>query len=79
MENLIEPQIINVDWLDRWKVYHRLKELEIECSCKSNEPLKVSFQDSQAAIQIWSVAKQCTANRQELINWLHQCWTIKSY
>ena len=78
MENNDGSQIIEVDWLDRWQVYYRLKDLEIPCSCRSNQPLKASPNHPQAAIQIWSVTRQFTANRQELIDWLNQCWQIKS-
>lgn len=78
MNNSIEPQIISVNWLDRWQVYNRLKALEIECLCQTNQPLEVYPDNPQAIIQIWSVVKQLTAPRQELIDWLNQCWEIKS-
>ena len=78
MDNDGESQIIRVDWSDRWLVYYRLKDLEIECSCRSNHPLKAYPNHPQAAIQIWSVTRQFTANRQELIDWLNQCWEIQS-
>jgi hypothetical protein len=71
-------EIIQVKWLDRWQVYYRLRDLDVECFCQSNQPLKASVKHTQAAIQIWSVAKQFTANRQELIHWLDRCWQIKS-
>jgi hypothetical protein len=73
-----KPEIIQVKWLDRWQMYYRLRDLDVECFCQSNQPLKVSVKHTQAAIQIWSVAKQFTANRQELIDWLNRCWQIRS-
>jgi hypothetical protein len=76
MQNDTEPQILEIEWLERWQVYHRLKELEIECFCQSNQPLKVNPTHPQAVIQIWSVTKQFTATRLELIHWLNQCWQI---
>ncbi len=79
MENNDVSQVIEVDWLDRWQVYYRLKDLEIPCSCRSNQPLKASPNHTQAVIQLWSVTRQFTSNRQELIDWLNQCWQIKSY
>lgn len=71
-------QIVTVEWSERWQVYHRLKALEIECSCCINEPLQVAPNSPQEAIQIWSIVKQVTNNRQELVNWLHKCWQSKS-
>jgi hypothetical protein len=73
-----EPDVIQVKWLDRWQVYYRLQDLDVECFCQSNQPLKASVKHTQAAIQIWSVAKQFTANRHDLVNWLNRCWQIKS-
>ena len=78
MEQIDTPQVIKVEWSTRWQVYYRLKALEIECSCQSNQPLQVYPNNPQTAIQLWSVVKQCTAERQELIDWLNQCWQIKS-
>ena len=53
--------------------------LEIECSCQTNQPLRAAPSNPQTAIQLWSVIKQFTANRQELIDWLNQCWQLKSH
>lgn len=72
-------QDIQVSWLDRWQVYYRLKALEIECICQMNQPLKAYPDNPKNAIQLWSVVKQYTANRQELIDWLNQCWQIQYY
>ena len=78
MSNGNQPQVIQIDWSDRWQVYYRLQALEIECFCQANQPLQVYSNNPQAAIQTWSVVKQFTANRQELIDWLDRCWLIKS-
>ncbi len=72
-------QIVTVEWDERWQVYHRLKAIEVECSCRMNEPLKASPKSPQQAIQLWSIVKQVNSNRQDLVNWLNQCWKIKSY
>lgn len=72
-------QIVTVEWSERWQVYHRLKALEIDCSCRINEPLQVAPDSPQQAIQLWSIVKQVTSSRQDLVDWLHQCWRIKSY
>lgn len=79
MDKTNESQIVKVAWSERWQVYHRLKALDIKCFCQTNKPLQADFNNPQTAIQIWSVVKQCTANRQELIDWLNQCWHIKSH
>ncbi len=79
MDNSNQSQIIKVEWPDRWPVYYRLKALEIECSCQTNQPLRAAPSNPQTAIQLWSVVKQFTANRQDLIDWLNQCWQLKSH
>ena len=72
-------QIVTVEWDERWQVYHRLKAIEVECSCRINEPLQASPKSPQQAIQLWSIVKQVNSNRQDLVDWLNQCWKIKSY
>ena len=57
---------------------NRLQDLGIECYCRSSEPLKSYPNNPQAAIQIWSVAKNFTANCKELKDWLSRCWRIES-
>lgn len=37
---------------DRWKVYHRLRELSIDCQCSSFQPLKVNLQTPTEAVQL---------------------------
>ena len=72
-------QTVTVEWSERWQVYHRLKALEIECYCQMNKPLQAATNSPQEAIQLWSIVKQVTSSRQELVDWLDQCWRIKSY
>lgn len=67
-------KVVDVDWLARWQVFHRLQDLEIECYCQANQPLKANLDSPQNAIQIWSVTKQISAQRPELIAWLDKCW-----
>ncbi|MGK7894278.1 MAG: Asr1405/Asl0597 family protein [Xenococcus sp. (in: cyanobacteria)] len=71
-------QIVTIEWSRRWQVYHRLKALEIECYCRMNEPLKVIPNSPQQLIQLWSIVKEVTNTKQELVEWLNQCWQIKS-
>ena len=69
--------IISVKLTHKWDVYHRLKALEIDCQCKTNQPLLIELNTPQTAIQVWSVVKHLTAPRQELIDWLNRCWQSK--
>lgn len=62
---------------DRWQVYHRLKTLDIPCWCRSHQPLKVEVNSPQAAIQVWSVVRQISKPRQDLVQWLNHCWRIR--
>lgn len=76
-ERSLNHETITVESLERWEIYHRLQTLDISCQCKTNKPLQVKLDSVLAAIQLWSVAKQCTASRQELLRWLNQCWLIE--
>ncbi len=66
--------IVEISWVDRWQVYHRLQELDIPCDCESNQPLEVEISNPIAAIQLWSVIQQFTASRPHLIRNLENCW-----
>lgn len=65
---------VEINRVDRWQVYHRLQELEIPCSCETNQPLTVEVNSVTTAVQLWSVVRQLTAPRQDLIQNLKQCW-----
>lgn len=74
----LEPsQVVQVDWSDRWIVYHRLQELQIPCHCSTNQPLEVQLSSPTEVIQLWSVIKQYSSSRRELIQWLNTCWQAK--
>ncbi len=72
-----QHEIVTVQSSDRWQIYHRLQTLEIFCQCGTNKPLQVKVDDIHTAIQLWSVTKQFTASRKELVDWLNQCWNIQ--
>lgn len=72
-----EKYNIEVNWADRWQVYHRLRELDIPCWCETNQPLTVDISNVTAAIQSWSVVRQSTASRQELVSTLKKCWQTR--
>ncbi|MBR8828362.1 MAG: hypothetical protein DSM107014_10775 [Gomphosphaeria aponina SAG 52.96 = DSM 107014] len=67
---------VKIKRAERWQVYYRLQELEIPCNCPSNQPLEVKADNATAAIQLWSVVKQITDSRFELVNWLERCWEL---
>ncbi|MEA5582503.1 hypothetical protein VB620_14280 [Nodularia harveyana UHCC-0300] len=66
--------VLGVEWLDRWPVYQRLKELDIPCWCEINQPLRVEINHPLAIVQVWSVMQQFRASRQDLIGSLENCW-----
>ncbi|WP_392530250.1 Asr1405/Asl0597 family protein [Nostoc sp. C117] len=66
--------VVEVNWADRWQVYQRLKELDIPCSCASNQPLQVEISSATAVVQLWSVIRRFSASRQDQIWTLESCW-----
>ncbi|MEH2069320.1 MAG: Asr1405/Asl0597 family protein [Nostoc sp.] len=68
---------VEVNWADRWQVYHRLKELDIPCSCATNQPLEVEIGSVTAAVQLWSVIRRFTSSRQDEIWTLECCWKCR--
>lgn len=70
-------RVLSVKWAYRWDVFRRLKALEIDCQCSTNEPLLVDLHSPTTLVQIWSVIRQSSAERQQLINWLDNCWCVQ--
>lgn len=71
-------QTVTVKNGDRWQVYYRLQELEIPCKCLPHKPLEVEINHPIAGIQLWSVVRNFSASRSELVDWLNDCWKINS-
>ncbi len=69
-------QVVEITFVDRWQVYRRLQELSIPCQCGANQPLTAQINDVAAAIQLWSVIRQLTVPRCELLSCLERCWRI---
>ena len=69
-----ETKEIQVNRADRWQVYQRLQELDIPSWCATQQPLMVHIANTAAAIQLWSVSRQFTGSRQDLVFWLERCW-----
>ncbi|HBL12977.1 MAG TPA: hypothetical protein DD379_16590 [Cyanobacteria bacterium UBA11162] len=71
-------QVIEIEPVDRWQVYHRLQELSIRSWCGTNQPLTVQIDDVAGAIQLWSVVRQIKTSRRDLASWLECCWQLRS-
>ncbi|MEB3343806.1 Asr1405/Asl0597 family protein [Okeania sp.] len=69
-------EILDVSSVDRWQVYRRLQELDIDCWCEVEKPLQVNIKNINEANQLRSVLKQFTANRRELVQLLQNCWQV---
>ena len=69
-----DSHAVQVNWADRWQVYQRLQELAVPCRCATGQPLLVRISDVTAAVQLWSVLRQFTSCRQDLVWWLERCW-----
>jgi hypothetical protein len=66
--------VVEVNWADRWQVYQRLQELGIPCWCQANQALTVEIDNPTTAVQFWSVTRQFTDDREDLIWTLEQSW-----
>ena len=73
-----DDRVVVVNQIERWEIYRRLQELQIPCQCSPNQPLRVQLSTPTAAIQFWSVVKQLTTSRSELLSWLYKCWQIQT-
>ena len=76
--NLPIVHTLGINNTERWSIYRRLQELEIPCKCSTNQPLQVELNNPSAIAQLCCVVKQSTASRSELIDWLDECWRIRS-
>ncbi|NER79130.1 MAG: hypothetical protein F6K42_06025 [Leptolyngbya sp. SIO1D8] len=68
---------LELDRIERWNVFNRLKALSIQCQCACGQPLKVNVETVTDAIQVWSVVQQFTSPPLTLINYLERCWKQK--
>ncbi|MDJ0800678.1 MAG: hypothetical protein QNJ51_28375 [Calothrix sp. MO_167.B12] len=69
-------QVLDIPTGDRWQIYSRLQELNIRCWCPVDGSLRVEISTDMDAVLIRSVAMQFTASRQQLIDWLGECWQL---
>ena len=77
VENKQPSRVLPVKWAYRWDVFRRLQALGIDCQCSTNEPLLVDLHSPTTLVQIWSVIRQSSAERHQLIDWLDNCWYVK--
>ena len=67
-------QVVDIPINDRWQVYYRLQELQIQCWSPPDGSLKVDIRNDVDAILVCSAVMHITATRQVLVEWLYQCW-----
>lgn len=72
----LNSQVIDIPLSLRWQVYHRLQELMIPCWCCADGSLRVQINNLLAAVLVRSTLMQLLTSRQELIDWLEQCWQL---
>ncbi|WP_369791673.1 Asr1405/Asl0597 family protein [Synechococcus sp. PCC 7335] len=73
-DGLSISSLILVTCEDRWQVYHRLQDLDIECCCSGFQPLQVEVRTPTQALQLWSVLKRVAYSRTALVASLNRCW-----
>jgi len=69
-----DPQSVQVRRCDRWQIYQRLQDLDIDCICPVDGGLKVVIASPTALVQFWSVIQPYQASRPMLVNYLDRCW-----
>jgi hypothetical protein len=74
---LVNP-VTNLSRIDRWSVYHRLQELNINCWCAPDGSLWVEIENTLHAVLLRSVITQWTNSRRDLSEWLDRCWHFSS-
>ncbi len=67
-------QVLHIPLSDRWRIYHRLQELTINCSCHTDGSLRVQANNLLEVVLIRSTIMQLLASRHELVDWLECCW-----
>ena len=51
-QNQSTCEIVEVSCVDRWQVYKRLQELDIDCWCESEQPLQVYLKNTNEALSL---------------------------
>lgn len=71
--------VIKINRSDRWRVYHRLQELDISCWCPKDGTLWIEIDGWIEAILLRSTLQQFDRSRYELTSWLERCWEISNF
>ncbi len=69
--------VLTLSRCDRWQACQRLRELQVTCQCADDGYLEVEIQHPTDILQLRSVIQQLTAQKSELVDWLHQCWYVR--
>lgn len=72
------PVATTITGNNRWQAYHRLQELEIDCSCGGFQPLQVQVSTPTEAVQLWAVIRRLSLPRETLAASLRQCWRLST-
>jgi hypothetical protein len=73
----LQGQPLAIPRMDRWLIYHRLKELMIPCACPEDGSLRVDVDNAIDVVLVRSTVQQFIAPRHELLNWLERCWNTR--
>ncbi|WP_442951414.1 Asr1405/Asl0597 family protein [Oscillatoria sp. CS-180] len=65
---------LELDPIERWNAFARLKELSITCHCSCGQPLQVVVESPTAALQVWSIVRRLTLSRDRTVELLENCW-----
>ena len=76
MGGMVKMTDFTIDCEDRWQVYHRLRELDIDCACQGVKPLKVMLQTPSEVLQLWSIVRRVSAPRNTLVADLKRNWRV---
>ncbi|MCZ8125744.1 MAG: hypothetical protein O9304_02225 [Microcystis sp. LE19-114.1B] len=60
-------KIFNLSAWDRWQLYHRLQDLDIECKCWLHQLLQVRIDGPAQLLPLWIVLRQVEVSRGSLI------------
>jgi hypothetical protein len=77
-QNVMQNYWIEVDGIDRWVIYDRLKSLGFICQCQSGQPLCIQMTTVQEFIQYWCVMQHIRNDRTFLTNLLQKAWRLQS-
>ena len=70
--------IVELDRVNRWNVYRRLRELGMACECSCDRPLTVAIHTPADVLQVWSVVRSTTHPKLALADHLDRCWQHRS-